>query len=80
MTMPTTQNQLVTNPPHHSRRSLRRCRIRSVVELIMFLEMARPHCAAGLACSLINRFSVRIAIPSFVRFHLLTAAGFALAA
>ncbi len=40
-TAPISQNQLVTSAPHHSRRSLRRCRISSPVERTMLVEMTR---------------------------------------
>ena len=40
-TAPTSQNQLVTSAPHHSRRSLRRCRISSAVERTMLVEITR---------------------------------------
>src|ERR1041385_638764 len=45
-TAPISQNQLVTSAPHHSRRSLRRCRISSVVERTMLVEVTRA--GAGL--------------------------------
>src|SRR3954465_2867612 len=40
-TAPTNQNQLVTRPPHHILRSLRRCPSNSTVDATIFLETTR---------------------------------------
>ena len=40
-TAPTSQNQLVTSAPHHSRRSLRRCASRLAVDATMLAEIFR---------------------------------------
>ena len=51
-TMPTSQNQLVTSAPHHSRESLRRCWISAQVEAAMFLlmiEIGRAFAGRGMS-------------------------------
>ena len=51
-TMPTSQNQLVTNAPHHNLRSARKCRIIVTVEAAMLVSIFRcgaPSPVAGIS-------------------------------
>src|SRR5262245_53264306 len=53
-TMPTSQNQLVTIAPHHSRGSTRKWRIIAAVEVAILAEILRPGAAspvAGISCA-----------------------------
>ena len=56
-TMPTSQNQLVTIAPHHSRASARRCRIIATVEVAILAETLS--CGAPSPVGGINRPAVQ---------------------